>query len=224
MKSFFLFLFGLLAISLPAQNSYDQLLHLGTVFSDHHDYAQSLVHFEKALLLAKERGRTAILQTEMRRNAAAQSRIKQLEFRRRNDLFTKSGHHFYAGKFGLSLKEVEEGTFRYGFVDPEGEVIFPFRFEEATSFSQGHGFSRVVIAGEKYLMDTLGQRYLLAERLGEMSSATEALDLCECLTDTLPEDFGSKYQALQIFLAYRGTCSFRYYPQSGNDDPPPGRE
>ena len=112
--------------------------------------------------------------------------------------------YFYEGKFGLTLKNIGSETrpqYRYGFIDRQGNEVIPFEFEEATPFSVRDGFSRVRKDKEKYLLDTAGVKYLLAERIYELRPSTEALDLHKSYLDSLPEDMVD-FSKLQIILSY----------------------
>ncbi|MEM7654907.1 MAG: leucine-rich repeat domain-containing protein [Bacteroidota bacterium] len=114
--------------------------------------------------------------------------------------------YFYKGRFGLTLKNVGERydpKYRYGFIDRNGEEVIPFEFEEATAFSTDDGFARVKVEGKKYLLDTLGVKYVLAESLEELKPETEALDLHEQRLDSLPDNLGD-FQRLKVILAYGG--------------------
>lgn len=120
---------------------------------------------------------------------------------------------FYRDKFGLTLKNVaylyETPRFRYGYIDRQGRETIPFEFEEAKPFSYLDGFARVSIKQQKYLLDTNGQRYRLAESLDELNMQTEALDLHENIPDFLPEDLG-KYTGLKILLLYHGVLLLQH--------------
>ena len=112
--------------------------------------------------------------------------------------------YFYQDKFGLTLKKVGdeyEPQYRYGFIDRQGNEVIPFEFEEATPFSVDDGFARVRKEGNKYLLNTLGVSYLLAESIDELRPETQALDVHESLPHSLPEHLGN-YSELQIVLAY----------------------
>ena len=112
--------------------------------------------------------------------------------------------YFYEGKFGLTLKNVGRDyrpEYRYGFIDREGREVIPFEFEEATPFSTRDGFARVSRGGKKYLLDTTGRTYLLAESLAELTPQSEALDLHKQRPDSLPDLLGD-YPKLKVILAY----------------------
>lgn len=111
--------------------------------------------------------------------------------------------YFYQGKYGLSLKDVGGGNFKYGFINRDGRELIRFKFDLAEPFSQMDGFARVKINEEKYLLDTMGTTYRLAESLEELKSReVEALDLTKTPWDSLPEDIG-KYKDLKILLLGR---------------------
>lgn len=114
--------------------------------------------------------------------------------------------YFYADKFGLTLKEIDydgSGKYRYGFIDRQGQEVIDFKFEEASPFDKYDGFARVRMAGKKYLLDTTGTTYLLAERFEELRLETVALDIHEIadVVDSFPDDLGV-YKNLRIILAY----------------------
>lgn len=113
--------------------------------------------------------------------------------------------YFYEGKFALTLKEIDyqgSGKYRYGFIDHTGKEVIPFEFDEATPFSSRDGFARVRVNQQKYLLDTAGVRYLLAEHLDELRPETEALDLHESRPGNLPEEIDRLAPGLRIILAY----------------------
>ncbi|MEL6652073.1 MAG: WG repeat-containing protein [Bacteroidota bacterium] len=89
--------------------------------------------------------------------------------------------YFYDDKFGLTYKNAAPFPpaefYRYGYINRRGETVIPFEFEEATAFSNEDGFARVTKFGNRYLLDTLGRTYRLAESLEEITPQTEALHL-----------------------------------------------
>ncbi len=115
--------------------------------------------------------------------------------------------YFYNDRFGLTLKDVRKEfddplKYRYGYIDRKGNPLIAFEFEEATPFSNLDGFARVKKEGQKYLLDTTGVIYRLAESLAELDEQTEALDLHENLTEGIPSNIGS-YPKLRALLLYQ---------------------
>lgn len=136
---------------------------------------------------------------------------------------------FYRNKFGLTLKRVQKGksyddyysrnssSHLYGYIDRKGNEVLPFEYEEATPFSETDGFARVTKNEKKYLLDTLGRTYLLAENLSELTKETEALDIHELKPDIFP-DILEDFSELKVILAYGGKIetlpeSFKQFTQ-----------
>ncbi len=111
--------------------------------------------------------------------------------------------YFFEDRFGLTVKNVAEKynapLYRYGYINRKGKTVIPFEYEEATPFSLEDGFARVSFKGKKYLLDTLGQRYRLAERLSELGPETKALDLQANPLASLPDSL-AQFKELQILL------------------------
>ncbi|MEL6652072.1 MAG: leucine-rich repeat domain-containing protein, partial [Bacteroidota bacterium] len=152
--------------------------------------------------LADERKARQAVEKEKQRALAAERRADSaLQVTRR----VLNQMYFYEGKFGLTIKEFREEyeefriEYRYGYIDRNGETVIPFQFEEATPFSTKDGFARVSINQRRYLLDTLGRTYLLAESLSELTVETQALDLTAQIPRSLPSDIG-RYQQLEILL------------------------
>lgn len=104
---------------------------------------------------------------------------------------------FFQHGLALTQKLTSDGLM-YGFINEEGEVTIPHRYDHATAFFRD-GFARVEIEltearivqkfkndekehgppleTGKYLLDTTGQQYLLAHSWAELKAATRALDL-----------------------------------------------
>ena len=114
--------------------------------------------------------------------------------------------YFYGDKFGLTLKNIgqdqnQNPIYRYGYIDREGNQVIPFEYEEAAPFNRANGFARVKKGGKKYLLDTTGVAYLLAERLADLRPETEALDLHESLPNRLPKNLG-EFEQLKVIWAH----------------------
>lgn len=85
--------------------------------------------------------------------------------------------YFHADKFGLGYRKTGSlGKYGYGYIDKEGRVVIDFQFEKATPFADD-GFARVEKGDKRYLLDTLGRMYVLAQSVGEITAETQAVDL-----------------------------------------------
>lgn len=131
----------------------------------------------------------------------------------RNAILSDKRAFFYNQKFGLMLRQVklrDKLVYRYGYINPKGEVLIPFEFEQASPFDHVDGYARVVYQGDDYLLDTTGTRYLLANSIDALRPETQALDLRNQNFETLPEKIGD-YPSLEILLAYydNGTFNLR---------------
>ncbi|MCP4440891.1 MAG: hypothetical protein GY810_18370 [Aureispira sp.] len=91
--------------------------------------------------------------------------------------------YFYEDKFALAYKNN-----KYGFINKEGKVLIKYKYEEALPFDRVTGFAKVKKKGQdlQYLLDTLGQEYILAENLDELTPKTTALDLSDQNLDSFP--------------------------------------
>ena len=147
-------------------------------------------------------------QAETERQAAEKLRQREEGLRKRADSALSVAArvldqlYFYEGKFGLTLKDLGNGSlpkYRYGFIDRTGKTVIPFLYEQATPFSAEDGFARVQVNQEKYLLDTTGMTYELAESVAELTPTTRALDLTLTATDTLPTNLGA-YPQLRVLL------------------------
>ena len=113
--------------------------------------------------------------------------------------------YFYNDKFGLTFKKVDsvaqffEDNYRYGYIDRNGKTVIPFEFEEASAFSSFDGFARVSKGQKKYLLDTAGELYLVAESLEELGPETEALDLHKVPLKSLPNNIGD-FTRLKVLI------------------------
>ncbi|MEL6850775.1 MAG: leucine-rich repeat domain-containing protein, partial [Bacteroidota bacterium] len=109
--------------------------------------------------------------------------------------------YFYQGKYGLTYKHLNPLSvypkYRFGFIDPKGNELIPFQFETATPFLDD-GFARVTMEGKKYLLDTLGRTFTLANTFEEANAQTQAIDLSG--EWRWPEDLGA-YLNVEILLS-----------------------
>lgn len=101
--------------------------------------------------------------------------------------------YFYEGKFGLTLKDIgssqasfspfNKAIYKFGYINKKGEAVLPFKYDEAFPFmgdsasfsSPFRGFAKVKIDNRKFLLDTSGTVFSLAEHYGEFNNSTEAI-------------------------------------------------
>ena len=107
------------------------------------------------------------------------------------------------------MKKVQRYEKRTSRPEEPHQIRYAFRgakddhlFEEASEFDAYDGFARLGLDGEKYLMDSQGFTYLLAESLDELTHDTEALDLHVGIPEELPESLGD-FTELKVILAYQ---------------------
>ncbi len=79
---------------------------------------------------------------------------------------------FYAGRFALAF----DGR-RYGYIDRQGDPSIAFQYGFAGPFDPATGFARVTRDGNRFLLDTLGREYRLAEAVDQIDARTQAVDL-----------------------------------------------
>ncbi len=183
-----------------------QLLALQTHCEDPTDQARIRELIEQTTDRQYELQRSAIQNAEAAQQAleelARQQRVTDSTLRVANDIIDKM--YFYQDKFGLTQKNIGseyDPIFRYGFIDKTGKEVISFRFEEATPFSYQDGYARVEQEGKRYLLDTQGNPYLLAESLTELTPEIEALDLHNQPLDLLPDSV-CEFTKLKIILLY----------------------
>lgn len=224
-------LFALLCALAPSSQAqcdqdYPEVLRLAKESLEQRDYQLAIYRFLDARDICPDRKgevnqwiKTAFEQIQGEKNAAdsalmvAEFEKKRAEYeRRRSDSSLAVANrvldqmYFYEGNFGLTLKKLDseltpKPKYRFGFIDQEGNTRIPFEFEEASPFSLDDGFARVSRYGKDFLLDTLGNTYLVAGSIGELTDRTEALDLHENLPNELPDSF-KRYINLKIVLLY----------------------
>lgn len=79
---------------------------------------------------------------------------------------------FYASRFALAF----DGR-RYGYIDRQGDPSIAFQYGFAGPFDPATGFARVTRDGNRFLLDTLGREYRLAEAVDQIDARTQAVDL-----------------------------------------------
>ncbi|MEM6348187.1 MAG: WG repeat-containing protein [Bacteroidota bacterium] len=153
----------------------------------------------------------AFQQIEGEKRSAKQAQIESDKQQKRADSSLSVAEqvldqmYFYEGKFGLTLKKIDsvespfDDGYRYGFIDRSGKTMIPFEFEKASAFSSYDGFARVSKNQKKYLLDTAGELYLLAESFDELRPEIEALDLRKVPIEALPENIGD-YSKLEVLI------------------------
>lgn len=107
--------------------------------------------------------------------------------------------YFYGDNFTLSVKKDSAGQYKYGFIDKQGKVRIDYNYDEANHFDD-YGYARVKISGNLYLIDTLGNRYPLAESIKTLTSTTLALILNEQLLDEVPPEILKNPQLKILYL------------------------
>jgi hypothetical protein len=115
--------------------------------------------------------------------------------------------YFYADRFAVAVRR-ERGWNKYGFIDKDGQTRIGYLYDKALPF-EAPGFARVEKQQQAYLIDTLGQEYLLAERLSDLQPETEALQLqnVRSLPDTI-----LNFPNLKILLLSR--CDIKTLPEA----------
>ena len=120
--------------------------------------------------------------------------------------------YFYDDKFALAVKKKHEyidikqcqvcmaTNNLYGFIDPEGNTVIDFKYEEAFPFDMETGFAKVKLNNQYYLIDTTGTReYLLCDDPEKLNNFTVALDLRNRGLKSIPEKI-YKYPQIKILL------------------------
>ncbi len=160
---------------------------------------------------AKERADSARYYIQQERDVAIKAKkLAETEKRKADSLLNLANNllsklYFYQGKYGLTLKRVgyrPNFKYRYGYIDQQGNEVIPFEFEEATPFSLGDGFARVVKDRRKCLLDTTGRVYYVANSLAELRKDTEVLilDIYERSDEFMPEDADYSYEDEEDWL------------------------
>lgn len=96
--------------------------------------------------------------------------------------------YFYEGKFGLARMNIgieSRKQYRYGYIDPQGRELIPFRFYEAAPFSKYTGLAKVYNLNESHLLDTLGNMYLIKDIFFPRKTV-QALDLSSGIKNRIP--------------------------------------
>ena len=201
------------SLSSPAQD-YTDYMEQGKYYFNKERYISALQKFD----LAAENANSDIRKKDAKKwknnsieNLEAQQKKmkKQLESnghtlkysRKLLDVF-----YFYDNKIALAHKEG-----KYGFVHKNGNMVIPFKYDQATHFEESNGFSTVLRNGEQYLIDTTGREYLLASNSQSLNGKIEALDLRNQHLSELP-DYVFDYVGLKILLLSNNNLS--YLPES----------
>lgn len=120
---------------------------------------------EKALLLAEKAEKRAIASQKLTEDALDKA----------NKLI--GAFYFYADRYALTYGQTGAITAFY-FIDKNGDEVKQLgKWRQALPFDYS-GYANVTgFFGEKYLLDTLGNRFRVAYNLSEINAATKALDL-----------------------------------------------
>lgn len=149
---------------------------------------RSLAAMEKAKEESEQQRRIA---EEARRAAfLANAKLKKIM----GDAF-----HFYDNKVALVPQQKDRSLDRYCLIDTSGNLIVDYRYSEVSPFKAETALAKVKYRDSYYLLDTLGNEYLLAESLGELTDSTEALDLSNKDLISFPSEI-LWYRNLKILL------------------------
>lgn len=107
--------------------------------------------------------------------------------------------YFYLDRFTLCVTQDSSGKLQYGFMDKQGIVRIPYQYDEAANFDE-YGFARVKIGETLFLIDTLNNRYPLAESLNALNDKTLALSLKEQYLDVFPPIISTQKQLQILYL------------------------
>lgn len=102
--------------------------------------------------------------------------------------------YFYDNKITLAIKED-----KFGYLNKNGKVTIPFKYDHAAGFELKTGFAKVTRDGKNYLIDTTGKEYSLATNISSINGTTEAIDLREQNLNEIPENVFN-YKAIKILL------------------------
>jgi hypothetical protein len=110
--------------------------------------------------------------------------------------------YFYEGSFGLAY---DKSKLSYGFIDKDLNVKIDFKYREALPF-EDNGFAKVKrwkdSAFQYFLIDTLGNEYLLATELSQLNAQVTALDMREKSLKTIPPKVFQNPQLKILLLSY----------------------
>lgn len=135
----------------------------------------------RAALRDRNRARLAELRADSLRQAAEEALAIANSERAKNERIINQ-LYFYKGKFALA----HNGHY-YGFIDKEGQAHIPFKYTQAKPFNY-QGYAEVEASSKKYLIDTLGEEFLLATKVNQLSSKTKAADLSGQGLKEFPEE------------------------------------
>ncbi len=116
--------------------------------------------------------------------------------------------YFYKDKFGLAYDKSMEA---YGFIDKELNTKIAFKYEEALPFDEQTGFAKVKHQNLYYLIDTLGQEYLLATDINQLRPEITALDLRNKQLSNIPP---SVFEQKQLKILLLGGNSLVRLPEA----------
>ncbi|MEL7119109.1 MAG: hypothetical protein AAFO07_06705 [Bacteroidota bacterium] len=108
--------------------------------------------------------------------------------------------YFYKDRFALAYKDS-----RFYYIDKEGDAVAKLGgWNKAEQFDE-QGFAKVEEGGKKYFLDTLGQKYELANSIEELNENTLALDLRGKKLDSFPEQILNFPQLKLLFFNQSST-------------------
>jgi Leucine-rich repeat (LRR) protein len=105
--------------------------------------------------------------------------------------------YFYDGKFALAFKDE-----KFYFIDKNGDAVDKLRKWSKAEQFDNRGFAKIKNdAKDNFLLDTMGNIYPVAYRLGDLNENITALDLSETSLDTFPLSIITQTQLELIFLS-----------------------
>jgi Leucine-rich repeat (LRR) protein len=137
-------------------------------------------------LVASENEKMAV---QKEREADSQREIAEEEVEKNEKLIR--AFYFYQGRFALAYGNVRSANSEYYFIDKTGTVVEKLRYWKHAEQFSASGFARVIEGDDVYLLDTLGQRFSLAEDLTKIGiEGYRALDLgAKRLEETISATF-----------------------------------
>lgn len=223
MKTLSLFLlFGLYASAQPCPK-YARAMAAGDVFLRRADYDSALVHFQVALIAAREckiNNDSAAGQLKrvfegikaQRNEALAATQQAVTAAKKTKEALNKAekltnAFYFYEDRFALSVKRG-----KYGFINKNGDAVISYKYEYAENFDD-IGFAKVKkkdhygeVGGGifDYLIDTSGKEYLVSSEFPR-----NALDTVPGLPPSFPRTSLSLPAAFRNYDLYADALDFR---------------
>lgn len=103
--------------------------------------------------------------------------IAELEKEKTNAALQKAdklinAFYFYQNKFALAYK----GN-KFGFIDKKGDVIIPYKYDEALPFNEITGLALVRVNNIEYFIDTTGKEFQNIKNIDFINSNSKSIDL-----------------------------------------------